>query len=342
MGAHATRFATAVACGAASAALLAGCAGAAGPTIDAPVTPSATEAPSAEATATPLDPAGRIAFGRWSATEDRGAPPVMWTVATDGSDPRPVGEQRGWYMEWSPDHATLIFDLLDADGNEQIATIAPDGTGYTALTSGTGFHGDPAYSPDGSTIVFDYSDVPESDPAWTQALWVMDADGSHPRVLLDDEASDFDWEPEYSPDGTRIVFMREHPDGARSAVFTIAADGTGLERLTPFGDYLEHPRWSPDGATVIYNVENKAGGGIADPVNGIWTVPADGGEPAQLLSSADGLHGFKPVYSADGAQILFGCSDTDALNEDVCVMNADGTGIRRILETPEFENHAVW
>ncbi len=293
--------------------------------------------------ATPSAPAERIAFGRWGLDEDRGGPPTIWTADPDGGNARPVGDQRGWYLEWSPDRSRIIFDAPDGAGNEQISHIAADGTGLTQLTTGTGFFADPHYSPDGANIVFTHAPVPESVPTFQTRIWVMSADGTDARALVDPGDSAGDFEPEFSPDGTRVTFSRDRStgDGVQSAVVVANSDGSDAAAVTPFADGIEHPRWSPDGRTVIYNIETRTRG-LDDPANGIWTVPASGGEPTQLRPTDARFHVFKPSYSPDGTQILFGCAHRDTLQEDLCVMNADGSEERVIIETPEYENHGVW
>ena len=57
------------------------------------------------------------------------------------------------------------------------------------------------------------------------------------------------------------------------------------------------------------------------------------------------LHGLSTAgcdYSPDGSHILFGSAPSDGLNEDLYVMNADGTGIQVVVEAPEYENHGIW
>lgn len=321
----------------ATALALSGCASATGEQRQTP------SSPPSETAAARIDPQQRIAFGRWSATGDRNVPPVMWTANADGSDPQPVGEQRGWYIEWSPDRTHMLFDFADDDGNEHIGRVNPDGSDFRQLTEGAGFFADPAYSPDGETIVFSFSPVPESDPAWRMQLAVMGADGSDPRPLLSPDLAGVDWEPVFSPDGSQIVFTRdmEQESGVVSAIHVVNADGTEVRQLTPFDDYVEHPRWSPDGTTVIYNIEAQRGG-LDEDRNGIWTVPASGGDPTHLLPTNEELHAFKPTYSPDGTRILFGCAHRTGLNEDLCVMKADGREVEIVVETPEYENFGVW
>lgn len=53
-----------------------------------------------------------------------------------------------------------------------------------------------------------------------------------------------------------------------SAIHVVNADGTDVRRLTPFDDYVEHPRWSPDNTTVIYNIQAMRGG-LDEDRNGI-------------------------------------------------------------------------
>jgi Tol biopolymer transport system component len=91
---------------------------------------------------------------------------------------------------------------------------------------------------------------------------------------------------------------------------------------------------------VIYNIEY--GADRDDPRNGIWTVPIGGGSPTMLLATDERLHGFKPDYSADGSRIVFGCFDRAERQEDICVMDADGSNVQKVTDTPDFENHPVW
>ncbi|UCC48931.1 MAG: PD40 domain-containing protein, partial [Gemmatimonadota bacterium] len=72
-------------------------------------------------------------------------------------------------------------------------------------------------------------------------IYVMNADGSNPVRLTDNPAGDY--EPAWSPDGTRIAFM-SYRDG-NYEIYVMEADGSNPARLTdnPAGD--NHPAWSP-------------------------------------------------------------------------------------------------
>ena len=113
---------------------------------------------------------------------------------------------------------------MDADGGNQ-----------RALTTGTAPKDQvPSWSPDGNFIVY-ASGVPDS-----EGIWVMAADGTAPSQLsgcLPDEpspcAAGDDFGPVWSPDGTRIAFLRAF--GAVGAndrpIFVMNADGTDQRRL---------------------------------------------------------------------------------------------------------------
>ena len=63
--------------------------------------------------------------------------------------------------------------------------------------------GDPQISPDGKQIVYTRRYVNKIDDRWDAALWIMNADGSHNRMLGKGAS------PVWSPDGTRIAFLKE-------------------------------------------------------------------------------------------------------------------------------------
>ena len=117
----------------------------------------------------------------------------------------------------------------------------PDGWSRTGLE-------DPAFSPDGSKIA--YIDGMHD---WGNGLRVMDADGSHVRVLLESDGElavgiGLPGSPAWSPDGSRLAFC------APGGIWVIGADGLGLRKVIPNG---ENQSWSPDGSRIAYQVRDR-------------------------------------------------------------------------------------
>lgn len=90
--------------------------------------------------------------------------------------------------DWSPDGATLVFVRGNAVATH-LFTVHADSTGLQELTAIPPNPGTPAYSPDGTKVVFE--------PVNLGTLWLMGADGSHPHVLRIPGFSptDPDWQP---------------------------------------------------------------------------------------------------------------------------------------------------
>jgi len=94
---------------------------------------------------------------------------------------------------------------------------------------------------------------------------------------------------------------------------------------------------SPDGSRVAYVVA-----GVDKNLNrskrGVWTVPAAGGSPQQLITSDK--NDFSPRWSADGKSIAF-LSTRDGAPQ-IYVSGADGSNPRKITSVPEGVSEFIW
>lgn len=124
--------------------------------------------------------------------------------------------------------------------NYEIFVMNADGSGVQRLTHAPGSDGWPAWSPDGTRIVFsstrddcEYSDSPRcrttGDLGPWHDTWIMDPDGTDQRRLTYRFGQFFDW----SPDGTSILVA-----GAEK-LYLIRPDGSGLAELDVNG--IQHP-----------------------------------------------------------------------------------------------------
>jgi TolB protein len=296
---------------------------------------------------------GPIAFRAVDLQTGFGAP--LFRALPDGTQVTVINRRPGSFSDWRADGRRIAFDFVQADGDLQIATATPAGSGLHIVTSGTGIHEAPSWSPSGRRIVFDFSsETDSSKPSFQTRLWTMRADGTHARPLSMRRPG-FDAEPRYSPDGRWIAFARLRPPTKKrqlqTALMIVPANGGHVRRLTPWSDYPdqptpqdkypEHPVWSPDSHWILFNL---------GPNGTIQAMRANGGARRTILEATEGFGGHKPWYSPDGSRILFVCEKQGTLpeppagqNDDICVMDADGSHIVNLTNTTNtWENYPSW
>ena len=227
------------------------------------------------------------------------------------------------------------------DGDADIYTINPDGTGEVNLTNeepgaDPTADADPAWSPDGTRIAYTVYTVRSG---LLNDVWVMNADGSGKVALT---ATGFDLEPVWSPDGSQIAFVSTR-DG-NPEIFVMNADGSHQTQLT-FTEYTTYapsnvdPVWSPDGSQIAF-ASNRHGEGTDFD---IYVMKPDGSATVNLTNTSAGLNGDRgPAWSPDGSKIAFWTDRdavrpcyNDACDREVYWMNPDGTGQQNLTQTPQ-------
>ncbi len=158
-------------------------------------------------------------------------------------------------------------------------------------------------------------------------ICVVNEDGTG-LVNLTNSPTDFDVDPVWSPDGSRIAFSSSqavptNQDG-NIEVFVMDADGSDVVQqtftTTGLGEFVNsyEPTWNPNGSEIAFE------GWRTTAFPQIIKIPVDGsGAETVLTDPADFASKFQPDWSPDGTKIVF----TWALGQqDVHVINADGTG----------------
>jgi Tol biopolymer transport system component len=199
--------------------------------------------------------------------------------------------------------------------------IHPDGTGRTRLTTGFYSTSSPAWSPDGSQLVFNGNIY---DPVVSFAIYRIDVDGTNLTRLIDltSQVGGMSW----SHDGAKIAF------GYESDIYIMNADGTGLTQLTSDGNFNSAPVWSPDDQLIAFNSERSA-------KPGIYVMEADGSNQ-RLLGSAS-FHEAEPSWSPDGTQIAF-VRVLETTKTAIMVMEVDGTGEYELVNSESPFLGSTW
>ena len=158
-------------------------------------------------------------------------------------------------------------------------------------------------------------------------IYTMNVDGTEQTRLTLSPASDY--EPVWSPDGTRILF-RTLRDG-NDEVYVMNADGSAQTNVTQNSAMDLHPNWSPDGTKMVFvSTRNDPYYASCDYwCYEIYTMNLDGTGVTRLTYNSD--IDYYPAWSPDGSKIVF--ASTRAGGEwdwDIYVMNADGSGQTRL------------
>lgn len=274
-------------------------------------------------------------------------------VDAGGSDDRLVLDEAGETgtvldraVDWSPDGHRLIVGVE----GQGLVTVRRDGTDRRALTRVPPSEGPTVggerlpvldhrvrWSPEGARIAFVRTDT----GAKRDTLLLVDAAGGEPEPVVDRpdvRVAGLAW----SPDGRRLAFHLvdeaaelHDPDTIRhpSDVYTVAADGTGLRRLT-HTDRARWPAWSPASGSLALAV--GSGGGFED-ARDLYLVDADGTDLRRLVAHDGSVA--RPGWSPDGTRIAFTSWSCCVSGEyrpraatDVFTVHADGTGRRRVTD----------
>jgi Tol biopolymer transport system component len=176
----------------------------------------------------------------------------------------------------SPDGSSIVF----CDGFPgHLWTIATDGTALTKIANGYCYAD---WGVDGRIVASKGIFHSDGD----RLITTMDADGGNRDVIATMQPVKQAWKrvyvmrPSWSPDGTSVVFGAQARD-PRPDIWFVNADGTSKHRLTKTKTTSESgPIFSPDGLNVVF--ANRVKG---TPTTDLWTMDADGVNPAQLLDA---------------------------------------------------------
>ncbi len=215
----------------------------------------------------------------------------------------------------------LSGNLADADNPcSNIWKVSPDGSQWTALTTNStaGMDSlDPAISPDSATIAFasrqSLTGGGNASPSFN--LWTMTSTGTGDTALDSETVANRDSrEPSFSPNGGTIVFAsRKKVGNVTSASFNLwkytlsTSTAANFSSNTSSGNDRRQPRYSNDGATIVYvSIRPLSGGGSSTASYNLWSSTASSlSETAITSTTASGQDVAAPEFSVSDRYIAF-------------------------------------
>jgi len=275
---------------------------------------------------------GNIVF-----TSDRGGGWDLYVMDADGANMRRLTYGAdGWEPCWSPDGKNIAFtSSLQGEPPYEIYVVDSDGANVKRLTNtidvskiGWG-SSSPSWSPDGNRIVFCST---RTSPT---RIFMMDADGTNPEVLIDVPDGWHFLRSSWSSDG-KIAFSN-NPGGDDYGIWAIGADGSNRRLLIDMPGHDVQSSWHPDGKSLVFT-----------NLGSIWQGEVTGGENLQIyIVDADGqnarklVDGWCPSWSPDGRRIVF-CSQRDGDWGEIYAIDADGKNLERLTNNPAFDSYPHW
>ena len=218
------------------------------------------------------------------------------------------------YPVWSPDgrwiaftrasHQTYSIHLVAADGGgeqkrkaeQKVAAtsaafkLTSSGTVERELPTGgvTPSHGELDWSPDGKYIAF----------AGQSGIYLLSLEDSTVRRITAPPSTVEDWGPSFSPDGQKVMFVRNREIGAPDEIrATPITGGEGVHLFSERGRISSAPQWSFDGRAVIFS-SNRSG----HPA--LYRVSLDAPDSAVEIKEA-GSPAWNPTVSRHGYRMVY-------------------------------------
>jgi Tol biopolymer transport system component len=221
--------------------------------------------------------------------------------------------------------------------------MRPNGSDSQTVAEGS----DPAWSPHGRYLAYNREWIGDSQQHCGTSygcseIWRVAVDGAAGELQLS-PSSLFAESSDWSPDGRQIAFDgRPNPTYRGMDIYVMLAEGGTATRVTRSRADEEDPSWSPDGTRIAYS---SYGPNPNRDSPDIYVMNADGSDQHAITTGA--AFDYSPDWAPDGQHIVFQRQYRGASpywpNNEIVVMNPDGTGLRRLTNTPRLDDgQPVW
>lgn len=304
--------------------------------------------------ATPPGPNGKIVF-QCPATPDPsgGTTSAICVINPDGTGRARILDGNGTQPVWSPDGTKIAFvssrtstTVSLGESASDIWVMNADGSNPVQLTHSSS-DSRPAWGADGRIVFSSFRDHVD-DRSFRTSLYVMNADGSNQHAVTAVGTDTYDDYAAWSPDATRIAFVRfgftgagdsAGIDGGSQEVYTINDDGSSLRQLTFASDFGEtsgvaklKPSWSPDGTRVAFTetpFDTELAGDIVGVVNADGTNEHFLTFNSDVLTNGPNVDVMNVAWAPDGSTLVAECSygaPTTTPGAHLCFIDP-GTGV---------------
>lgn len=227
--------------------------------------------------------------------------------------------------------AYVATDDGTTDGVTEIRTLRSNGSNQSVLLHQPMLIMGLAPSPDGEQMAFwgcPGSLANDCMPGEDLDVWSVNWDGSRLRNLTVDSTDD-DSHPDWSPDGTMIVF--DSSRSGKSEIYVMRADGSSVRQLTDSEEDNQEPKWSPNGDWVAYHCRQGF-------QTRICVISPDGQPAGQPIPGT--TPEWSPAGSLGQARLAFLCFDEG--HSDICLTRPDGSNTVRLTGSLSDEHSAAW
>lgn len=226
--------------------------------------------PAAGKAAPDISPDGtKVIFESWEQWNQ------VWEVGIEGGEPRLVSTDCGGVQTgcadgqpaYSPDGTQIALVRRTVSGGSETTAIAirdlSTGDVFTIDTTSVpgaeGYVAQPTWSPDGSQIAYHRNTQTSADERPTATrIHAVNVDGSNDRELPAPEGEAQAGDPDWSPDGSRILFStypNRESEGVpgQGHIWSVVPDGSDLVQVC--GGCLQGgiaPSWTPDGKHILF------------------------------------------------------------------------------------------
>jgi len=173
----------------------------------------------------------------------------IYVMNSDGTNPHPV--TTGFFdvePRFSPDGTRIVFSRIrKVAGNgfqqEAIFIVNADGSNPRQLTAWGLAEEHPTWSPDSQWIVFNVAKESGHPPGSSLSIYLMRPDGTDQHLLYNGRANMPAFKPQFSPDGTKILFACVSQTNGSEDICVMNSDGSNVIDIISTPRRENFPSW---------------------------------------------------------------------------------------------------